>query len=107
MVDFIDAHRGAYGVKPIFAVLPIAPSLYYELKAREDDPARQPERARRDAALSEHVGRVWRENREVYGVRKVWKQRQREGHPVLVVNLGSSMPYPKPHSRRAADLPPV
>jgi putative transposase len=82
MGAFIDAHRTAYGVEPICAVLPIAPSLYYELKAREDEPARQPERARRDAALSEHVGRVWRENREVYGVRKVWKQLQREGHPV-------------------------
>ena len=82
MGGFIDAHRGAYGVEPICAVLPIAPSLYYELKAREGEPARQPARARRDAALSEHVGRVWRENREVYGVRKVWKQLQREGHPV-------------------------
>jgi putative transposase len=82
MAAFIDAHRGAYGVEPICAVLPIAPSLYYELKAREREPARQPARARRDAALSEHVGRMWRENREVYGVRKVWKQLQREGHPV-------------------------
>jgi transposase InsO family protein len=32
--------------------------------------------------LGEHVGRVWREHPEVYGVRKVWKQLQREGHPV-------------------------
>ena len=30
MVAFIDAHRGAYGVEPICAVLPIAPSTYYE-----------------------------------------------------------------------------
>jgi putative transposase len=82
MVGFIDAHRDAYGVEPICAVLPIAPSLYYELKARAREPARQPERRRRDAALSEHVGRVWRANREVYGARKVWKQLQREGHAV-------------------------
>jgi len=32
MVRFIDAHRTTFGVEPICAVLPIAPSLYYELK---------------------------------------------------------------------------
>ena len=59
-----------------------APSLYYELKARERDPHRGPARARRDERLCEHIGRVWRENREVYGVRKVWKQVRREGQAV-------------------------
>ena len=29
MVAFIDAHREEYGVEPICAVLPIAPSTYY------------------------------------------------------------------------------
>jgi putative transposase len=82
MVRFIDAHRDAYGVEPICAVLPIAPSGYYERKARERDPARQPARARRDADLGAHIGRVWREHREVYGVRKVWKQLHRDGHAV-------------------------
>ena len=82
MVSFIDAHRAAYGVEPICAVLPIAPSLYYALQVRAREPARRPARTRRDAALDEHIGRVWQENREVYGVRKVWKQLQREGHPV-------------------------
>ena len=79
MVAFIDAHRGEYGVEPICAVLPIAPSMYYEHKARARDPERQPARAQRDADLCEHIGRVWREHREVYGVRKVWKQLRREG----------------------------
>ncbi len=32
---FIDAHRVEYGVEPICAELQIAPSSYYELKARE------------------------------------------------------------------------
>jgi putative transposase len=82
MVSFIDAHREAYGVEPICAVLPIAPAWYYALKARARDPARQPARMRRDAGLGDHIGRVWRENREVYGVRKVWKQLQRDGHAV-------------------------
>jgi putative transposase len=82
MVGFIDEHREKFGVEPICAVLPIAPSLYYELKARERDPHRRPARARRDEWLGEHIGRVWRENREVYGVRKVWKQLRREGQAV-------------------------
>ena len=34
MVAFIDAYRGDYGVEPIGAMLPIAPSTYYEAKAR-------------------------------------------------------------------------
>ena len=49
MVAFIDAHRATFGVEPICAVLPIAPSVYYEQKARIRDPQRQPARARRDA----------------------------------------------------------
>ena len=79
MVAFIDAHRGAYGVEPICAVLPIASSVYYEHQARRRDPARQPPRVRRDTGLCVHIARVWREHREVYGVRKVWKQLLREG----------------------------
>jgi putative transposase len=82
MVRFIDEHRETFGVEPICAVLPIAPSRYYELKARERDPHRRPARAHRDEHLCEHVRRVWRENREVYGVRKVWKQLRREGQAV-------------------------
>ncbi len=63
MAGFIDDHREKFGIEPICAVLPIAPSLYYELKARERDPHRRPARARRDEKLCEHVRRVWRENR--------------------------------------------
>ena len=83
MVAFIDAHRATFGVEPICAVLPIAPSVYYEHKARSRDPQRQPARARRDAdAGASTLRRVWREHREVYGVRKVWKQLLREGMAV-------------------------
>ena len=52
MVSFIDAHRAEYGVESICAQLPIAPSTYYEQKARERDPTRLPPRARRDSELS-------------------------------------------------------
>jgi len=79
MVSFIDGHRDEYGVEPIRAVLPIAPSTYYEHKAREADPSRLPRRAQRDLELKPEIERVWRENFEVYGVRKVWLQLNREG----------------------------
>ena len=38
-----------------------------------------PARAQRDAALKVEIARVYAENLRVYGVRKVWRQRGREG----------------------------
>jgi putative transposase len=78
MVAFIDDHRGEYGVEPICRVLPIAPSSYYTQKARQADPSRLPARALRDLGLREEIERVWKENRSVYGARKVWLQLKRE-----------------------------
>ena len=78
MVSFIDEHRDEYGVEPICAQLPIAPSTYYEHKAREADPGRLPLRVRRDRELSDEIQRVWDENLCVYGARKVWRQMNRE-----------------------------
>ena len=77
-MTFIEDHRGEYGIEPICAVLPIAPSTYYEHKARERDPSRLPPRAKRDAVLRGEIRRVWDENFQVYGVRKVWRQLGRE-----------------------------
>ena len=78
MVSFIDAHRERHGVEPICAQLPIAPSTYYESKAREADPTRLPPRARRDLALMVEIRRVWDENFQVYGACKTWRQLKRE-----------------------------
>jgi len=82
MTAFIDEHRHVYGVEPICRVLPIAPSTYYAHRARQATPDLQPERWWRDQALCAEVRRVWDENMQVYGVRKVWKQLRREGWPV-------------------------
>jgi transposase InsO family protein len=82
MVRFIDEHRATFGVEPICAVLPIAPSVYYEQRAWQRYPERRPHRVRQDKIVTDHIRRVWYENQEVYGVRKVWKQLRREGHPV-------------------------
>jgi putative transposase len=62
--------------------LPIAPSTYYEHKARQADPSRLPRRTRRDAALMVEIERVWNEHRQFYGARKVWRQLHQEGFPV-------------------------
>jgi transposase InsO family protein len=79
MVRYIDEHKGRFGVEPICTVLPIAPSTYYEQKAREHDPDRRPARVIRDEALKPEVQRVWEENFRVYGAHKVWTQLNREG----------------------------
>ena len=60
-------------------MLPIAPSTYYEHKARETDPQRLPLRLQRDRALSDEIRRIWEENFQVYDARKVWRQLNREG----------------------------
>ena len=82
MVRIIDEHRAKFGVEPIGAVLPIAPSVYDEYRVRRRDPDRCPRRVRRDHELCAPIRRVWQANREVYGVRKVWQQLRREGHLV-------------------------
>src|SRR3984885_10602745 len=79
MIAFIDVHRGAYGVEPICRTLQIAPSTYHEHAARRRDPACAPARQRRDNALKNHIRRIWDEDFQVYGVRKVWRQLAREG----------------------------
>ena len=78
MATFIDENRSLYGVEPICDVLPIAPSTYYEHRARQLDPERRPERAKRDEKLSGEIRRVWDENFSVYGAEKVWRQLRRE-----------------------------
>ena len=74
MVDFVEEHREAYGVEPICEMLPIAPATYYEHRAWRQDPSKRPERQKRDEQLKPEILRVYEENFEVYGVRKVWRQ---------------------------------
>ena len=79
MYVFIDAHHGEYGVEPICCVLEIAPSGYYRHRAQQRDVMRRCARAQHDARLLEDIRRVFRQHHEVYGVRKIWHQLQREG----------------------------
>ena len=80
MIAFIDDQRGAHGVEPICKVLPIAPSTYHAHVAERADPAKLSARARQDLALKPEIARVFAENFEVYGVRKVWRQLGRDAN---------------------------
>ena len=82
MYAFIDAHRTDYGVEPICRMLEIAPSAYYRCRQRQADATRHSARAQRDAILQADIAGIYRDNHEVYGVRKVWRQLQRDGTSV-------------------------
>ena len=55
MVAFIDQYRSRYGVEPICAVLPIAPSTYYRCKDLEKNPDKRSHRAKRDEMLESEI----------------------------------------------------
>ena len=74
MVSFIDENRDEFGVEPICAQLPIAPSGYYAAKSRPPSA-----RARRDAELIPQLVALWTANYRVYGARKLWKAARRAG----------------------------
>jgi putative transposase len=73
-VSFIDANRSEFGVEPICTVLQLAPSTYYQAKARPLS-----DRAVRDGVLSPLILELWQENYRVYGAHKIWKALRREG----------------------------
>ena len=77
--DFIDMHRSRLGVEPICKVLQVAPSAYRRRVARQRNPGLRSPRVLRDERLIKDIQRVWQANLRVYGVRKVWRQLQREG----------------------------
>ena len=77
MVAFIDTHRSEFGVEPICAQLPIAPSSYYDAKSRPVSA-----RARRHAAMTVVLVALWAANYRVYGARKLWLAARRAGHEI-------------------------
>ena len=82
IVDFIDRHRAAVGVESICRTLQFAPSAYYERKRRSIEPELRSLRRKTDEALRIAIRRVWEDNFQVYGARKVWRQLRREGNDV-------------------------
>jgi putative transposase len=79
MIAFVDEYRDQFGVEPICRELPMAPSVYYDMKRQQREPERRSARRRRDDELKVEVQRVFDDNFGVYGVRKVWVQLNREG----------------------------
>ena len=63
-------------------MLQIAPSGYRRYAAQQRNPALRCARAKRDDMLNPEIKRVWQANMQVYGADKVWRQLNREGHPV-------------------------
>src|SRR5258707_13667566 len=82
MTAFVDAHRQEYGVEPICRLLKIAPSAYHERVRKRREPRRRSAREQRDDVLKPEILRVFNENFEAYGVRKIWRQMRREGFSV-------------------------
>ena len=77
MTRYIDAHRARFGVEPICTTLQVAPSTYYAARQRP-----RSARCLRDAELTTQLRQVHAAHFGVYGVRKLWRQLQREGTTV-------------------------
>jgi HTH-like domain len=95
VVAFIDEHRGRFGVEPICRILrqagvQIAPSTYYAVKTRPPC-----SRAVRDEQLKAEIIRIWKENFEVYGARKMWHGLRRQGHAVARCTIERLMREPR------------
>lgn len=83
MVALIGQHSKAYGVEPICAGRPIAPSTCYEQKSRDADPRRLPNKTQGEAALRPEIQRVWHQQQRCYGGKHTRKQLHRETSPVV------------------------
>jgi putative transposase len=70
----IDALRDRFGVEPICRVVGVPASTYYAAKRRPPSARRQ-----RDAQLKLEIRRIFDDNYQVYGARKIWRQLRREG----------------------------
>ncbi|MEJ9611943.1 IS3 family transposase [Escherichia coli] len=79
MMPLLDKLREQYGVGPVCSELHIAPSTYYHCQQQRHHPDKRSARAQRDDWLKKEILRVYDENHQVYGVRKVWRQLLREG----------------------------
>ncbi len=78
-MPLLDKLREQYGVGPVCSELHIAPSTYYHCQQQRHHPDKRSARAQHDDWLKKEIQRVYDENHQVYGVRKVWRQLLREG----------------------------
>ena len=85
-MSFIDQHRDLFGVEPICQTLQVAPSTYYAAASRPPSPRRL-----RDEELKVEIARVHKNNFDVYGTEKLWRQLNREGIEVGRDRVGRLM----------------
>ena len=79
MVQFIADHRAVFGVEPICAVLPIAPSTYHRHRHQRTHPTCGPHgRSATISSASRFSGSMTRTSRST-APGKVWKQLRRDG----------------------------
>ena len=91
IVAYIDGHKARFGVEPICRVLSehgmqISPSTYYAALAQRVSPSDLA-----DAYLVNVVVTLFRKNRSVYGLRKLWHEMRRAGHDVGRDQVGRLM----------------
>jgi putative transposase len=83
---YVEERRGSFGVEPICRVLEVPVSTYYARRSRE--PSR---RELRDRELVSEVHAARSGYRQVYGVRKTWKELRRRGVEVGRDRVGRLM----------------
>ena len=94
--------RAARGLRSRADLQAIANCRIHLLRAQgvcEADPDREPERVKRDRRLKTEIRRVWDENLQVYGVKKVWRQLNREAIPVTRCTVRTPDGPPGPTGR--------
>ena len=74
MTTYINDHKAEFGIEPICRTLGLASSTYYAAKNRAPS-----KRSINDVRLMPEICRVFKQNYQVYGRRKLWRQLNREG----------------------------
>ncbi|WP_406110199.1 IS3 family transposase [Streptomyces sp. NBC_01003] len=77
--QFVEDHRGAFGVKRLCRILAVSRSGFYRWLAGASVRAG---RARADAELAEHINRIHQESDGTYGVPRVTAELKEAGRPV-------------------------
>ncbi|UVW55777.1 IS3 family transposase (plasmid) [Klebsiella variicola] len=91
IMPLLDTLSGSHGVGPVCHELNIAPSTYYRHREYRQHPQKRSLRDHRDDLLKPEIQRVYDENYSVYGIRKVWRQLQREGFSVARCTIARLM----------------
>ena len=83
MVKFIDDEKHNHGALSICRILPIAPSTYYRIKDKQENPEKQSRRKQSDKHLMAQIKQIWQASGCRYGIRKVWHKLKQDGLPKL------------------------